>query len=312
MGDSLALAHAIDGFELSLRARSLSPNTIKDYLCTLRKFREFVPGDPLISEIRKETIEAFLAHLSESMTNKSLLNRWIGLSAFWTWCVDEHLTRHHIVRKVKPPRPETKVIDPLTEMDVRALMTAAERSRSYRSNVFPGNVDNALPFAVRNKALILLLLDTGLRASELCSLSIHDVDIKSGHLTVMGKGSKERQIPFSHRTAQALWRYLGQRQAPGPDDPLFLSRGGYRLGREELAHTMKMIGQRANVQSHVHPHRFRHTFAINYLRNGGDVYTLQKILGHSTMEMCRRYLALAQVDLDTAHRRASPVDRWRL
>ena len=83
------------------------------------------------------------------------------------------------------------------------------------------------------------------------------------------------------------------------------------MDRGRLLHTLTAIGERAGVQG-VNVHRFRHTFAINYLRNGGDAYTLQMMLGHATMEMVKRYLALSQVDLDAGHKVASPVDGWRL
>lgn len=83
------------------------------------------------------------------------------------------------------------------------------------------------------------------------------------------------------------------------------------MDRRRLAVMFANIGRRASVP-HVHPHRFRHTFAIQYLRNGGNAFTLQQMLGHSSMEMVKRYLKLAQVDLDMVHRKASPVDNWRL
>jgi integrase/recombinase XerD len=158
----------------------------------------------------------------------------------------------------------------------------------------------------------MVLVDTGIRASELSGLNLRNIDIKAGHLTVMGKGDKERQIYFSARTGQALWRYLRTRTDTRPDDPVFLSSGRRRLNRNDLAQTLNNAGKRAGIHNSVHPHRFRHTFAIQYLRNGGDVYTLQRILGHSTLEMCRRYLKLASVDLEGAHRRASPAENWRL
>jgi len=85
----------------------------------------------------------------------------------------------------------------------------------------------------------------------------------------------------------------------------------HELNRSRLQKILESIGNRAGVQN-VHPHRFRHTFAIQYLRNGGDPYSLQALLGHSSLDMVKNYLRIAQIDIDTAHRRASPVDNWRL
>jgi integrase/recombinase XerD len=157
----------------------------------------------------------------------------------------------------------------------------------------------------------LLLLDTSIRASDLCGLKIHDVDLKNRRITVFGKGSKERMVPFSARNSQPLWKYLALRREYYSGVYLFVSREGSPLNRYQITKIMKWIGERASVRG-VHPHRFRHTFAINCLRNRGNAYSLQMMLGHSTLEMVKTYLALAQSDLDKVHKIASPVDHWRL
>lgn len=306
---SMTLAQAMTGFDLACRARPLSENTIKDYFRTLRKFQAYVQDDLTISEIKPAQVQEFLA--SQKISSKSLLIYYIGLSAFWTWCVSEGITKKHIIRAIKPPRPEQRAIVPLTEQEIRSIMEAVKRSRRYVNNLTGQTLSSYNPSSVRNQAIILLLLDTGLRASELCSLTIQSVNIQNRTLTVMGKGRKERHIPFSARTGKAIFRYVSSRTDVLDTDPLFLAGGKYPLTRERLAHILKEIGDRAGV-SGSYPHRYRHTFAINYLRNGGDVYTLQTIMGHSTMEMTRKYLALARVDLEEAHRRASPVDHWML
>ena len=106
-----------------------------------------------------------------------------------------------------------------------------------------------------------------------------------------------------------MWRYLQERPDIDPAAPLFTSTGNRPLTASALEKRLSKIGAKAGV-AHVHPHRFRHTFAIEYLRNGGDVFTLQALLGHSSLTMVRYYLQLAQSDVEQAHRRASPVDRW--
>jgi len=137
------------------------------------------------------------------------------------------------------------------------------------------------------------------------------MDVRNRRLTVFGKGSKERTIPFSARTGQALWRYLALRKNETAGNFLFVSLTQGPLDRHDLLKTLERIGERAGVEE-VNVHRFRHTFAINYLRNGGDPWSLQMMLGHSTMEMVKNYLALAQADLEKNHKIASPVDNWRL
>ena len=118
------------------------------------------------------------------------------------------------------------------------------------------------------------------------------------------KKSRERYIPLGKRTRNALWLYLSG-EYPEPAHRLF------GLTPASVRQLLYRIGSAAQVTD-CHPHRFRHTFAIEYLRNGGDVFTLQRILGHSTLEMVNYYLKLVQTDLEEAHKRASPADRWEL
>ena len=127
----------------------------------------------------------------------------------------------------------------------------------------------------------------------------------------MGKGSKERILPICPRVAQALWKYLASRGVTLPGEPLFATANGTPMDRHRLLKQLGAIGRRAGVKN-VHPHRFRHTFAINFLRNGGNAYTLQMILGHSTMDMVKTYLNIAQADIQSVHRLASPVANMRL
>jgi len=214
---------------------------------------------------------------------------------------------------------ERPVVEPYSKEQIQELLAATTHSAPWER--LPETATE-LPRERQlwDKALILFLLDTGIRAGELCHLDVGDVELTAGHAVVQSKGrlnageGKARPIRFSPTTIKALHRYLAERNAldgQHGDRPLFATRGGRRFDYRYLGKHLRRLGRRAGV-THVHAHRFRHTFAINYLRNGGDIYTLQDLLGHTSLDMVRRYLHLAQVDIDSAHRRASPVENWRL
>jgi integrase/recombinase XerD len=309
MKDQITFSQAIEGYLLHANARHLSTHTIADYTNTFRKFQAFLGEDAPIAEVTTDQVRAFLASLQVS--NKTALNYHTGLSALWTWAEGEGLVEHHILHRVDRPRSEKPAIKPFTKADIEAMLKACDHSRPYAR---PGKREcvHSRPTALRDRAIILLLVDTGVRASELCTLTAGNTDLKNRRITVDGKGSKERIIPFSARTAQAIWRYLSHQPAPrGNHHRLFLAEDGTPISRYALGRLISRLGTRAGVRG-AHPHRFRHTFAIQFLRNAGNGYVLQTLLGHSTMEMVKVYLELAQQDLDESHNRASPVDNWGL
>lgn len=286
----------VTGFELACRARGLSQHTIDDYFRTYKKFGSFLKGDPDLKEISVRDVTLFLAQ--QPVSKKSKLNYHIALSALWTWAISEGFVLDHIVRQVKRPRAEIRQVDPFSDLEIRSILAALNRPYTRTD------------YKHRMRAVVMLLLDTGLRASEICGLTVDQVDVRSGKLIVMGKGDKERRVEFGPRTSQALWKWIQFSGGRG-GHPLFTSKTGRRIDRDALAHRIRELGIKAGVLN-CHPHRFRHTFAVMFLRNGGNVYALQALLGHSSMDTVRRYVKLAQVDLEQAHRRASPVENLRL
>ena len=320
---NLTLSQAIEGFLLEKQAQRLSPYTVKDYTVAFRKLQAFL-GDPVFASITLDQMRQFMADLGKPhqpggiaprpvmvLSKKTMLNVHTALSALWTWAVTEGLTKRHLLHEIPRPRPEKRAVTPLTEQDVKTLLGACDRSKPYDR---PGKKtsDHGRATGLRDRAIILLLLDTGIRASELSEMQIQQVDIKNKRIRVMGKGSKERLLPISPTTAKALWRYLSTERKDEPvDQPLFLTLVGRAVTRTGLLQLLNSLGNRAGVPD-CHPHRFRHTFAVNFLRNGGNAYELQMSLGHSTLEMVKTYLSLAEADLENAHKRASPVEKWRL
>lgn len=174
------------------------------------------------------------------------------------------------------------------------------------------------PSANRDQAIVLVLLDTGLRATELCSLTINDFDLKSGKVTIWhgvaggAKDGKGRTVYLGKVAREAVWRYLAGRE--DRDDsraPLFISQADRPFNKDSLRVLINRLGARAEAKK-TYPHKFRHTFTITYLRSGGDVFTLQSLLGHGSLDMVRHYAQIAEVDVEQAHRKTSPADNMRL
>lgn len=309
MQPQITFSQALEGYLLHADARRLSPHTIADYTNTFRKFQDFLCDDPPISAITTDQVRAFLAS-RDHLSKKTLLNYHTGLSALWTWATEENLVEHHIIRKVKRPKPEEPAIKSYTRGDVEAMLDACNHTRLHTMR---GKLDcrRSRPTALRDKTIILVLVDTGIRASELCHIKIGDVDKRNKRIFIWGKGAKERIVYMGTSTAQTIWRYLTTRDNVHSDDPLFITENDRALSRDSLCHLVIHIGRNAGIPD-ANVHRFRHTFAINFLRNGGNAYTLQRLLGHSTLKMTKTYLALAEQDDSDNHRRASPVTNWRL
>ena len=288
----LTLHTAIDIYLVARQAQRYSPHTLLDYTNTYRRFSAWLGCDPPITEIGADLICAFMASTGD-VSKKTALNYHTGLSSLWQWLTENGHAPANVVRLVKPPRPEIREINPYNRVEAAAILSAALETRT----------------AIRDRAVILLLLDTGLRASELVGLHGRDLSLTGRRLLVMGKGDKERSLVFSERTRSAIVDYVGDGHPPGA--PVFRNEHGRPLTRDALRLTIARLGTRAGVLR-AGAHRFRHTFALEFLRNGGNIYALQRILGHTTLDMVRRYLAIAQADIEGQMEIASPVEAWEL
>lgn len=163
---------------------------------------------------------------------------------------------------------------------------------------------------------MLLLLDTMIRVSELTGCHVEDLNLEGRYLKVWGKGSKERIVPLGRTVQKALWKYITFYR-PQPymprRDMLFLTADGRPMTKNRVEAILKAYGKRAGLRGvRVSPHTFRHTGAVLFLRNGGDVFSLQRIMGHSTLEVLRGYVNLSQGDLNRVHANASPLDNLEI
>jgi len=324
---SLTLSQAIDGMLFYKRAAGKSPNTIDSYRFLLDKLKLYFQDDPPFASITRDQLIQFFAWLRdeyktghgnghgrhiENLSPKTVLDIYGTASVLWSWAVEEELVEKNLVRTVAVPKASDRVIETFTKEQLEAMLKACERTGIWKSREL---TTTTRPTADRDRAIILLLADTGLRAQELCNIQMKDINLESHSIKVVGKDNKERVVFFGKRTGKALWKHLLPRlNTYQPQDYLFVvdyPRDPRKMTRSVLMHLLKRIGERAGVPG-VHPHRYRHTFAITYFRNGGDVLTLQALLGHADLKMVKRYAQVAASDCARAHQTASPVDNWRL
>jgi site-specific recombinase XerD len=293
-GKRLPLYEACQEFIHTKRAERLSRLTVKSYKSILEQFMDYVGREKNFAKISVGDIREYLGS-RDDVSAKTLYNYHTALSSLWSWAVSDGLVRENIVRSVKTPKYSSPRIVPFSRAEINRLVD----STRY----------------LRNRAMLMILIDCGIRASELIGLDIDDWD--NGILKVFGKGSKERLVPISEPTEKVIYKYLSTREisVDGLEGGNAMFVGfAYphdRLEYSGLLSIMQRLGEYSGVRD-VHCHRFRHTFAINYLRNGGDIYPLQKILGHTTLDMVKTYLDIVRADISIAHARASPVMNWLL
>jgi site-specific recombinase XerD len=281
-------------FILDRQAAGRSKATIWFYQRYLDVFvawlRERGVGD--VTEITPDHLRAWYIELRQrGLAKRTIHHHASAASVFLNFTVSESWLAENAnpFRKVKMPDLPDDILPAFTPEEVKLLLSSAETDR--------------------DKAILLFLLDTGVRASEFCKLTIGDVDLNTGTVMVRsGKGDKDRATFIGAKSKKALLRYLATRKDRQASDPLWLSRTtNEALTHWGLAILLRKIGKRAGVDD-VHPHKFRHTFATWALDAEMDVYALQRMMGHADLDTLRRYVDRRQSKLLTAHRKHGPVD----
>jgi site-specific recombinase XerD len=310
-----ALEQAVDGWLADGRANGHSARTLGNRRHLTQKFEWWLVnehgGEPELSALTPGVIRAFLTYLREDRpegrfgsTNanakdparpSTVHTYYRCIRAFVNWCRAEELPVAAAMKNVKPPRVPQDELDHFTDEEMKGLITAARCRQNQNKE--------------RDVAILLLLLDTGLRAAELCSLNVGAVDRAASGLLVLGKGNKTRRVYMSQATRRTLVRYLEtERRNAGDNEPLFLSRTGGRMTTNGLFQLVERLAKRGGLQGAAGCHKIRRTFAINYLRQGGNLRELQILMGHANLNILQPYTKYSDEDLGSAHRRHSPVD----
>ena len=269
------------------------------YSQKLRQFTDFCDGQ-IVSDIGQITptfIREFMLYLEETGHNPGGRHAaFRSLRAFLLWYEDEVEPEgwRNPISKVKAPRVPMEPLEPVAFETVTAMIKACPR------DTFTGD---------RDAAILLCLLDTGARASEFLSINLEDINQARGDVFIrQGKGSKPRTVYIGKQSKRALRRYLKHRKDNSPalwvTHPRF---GSERLGYDGLRGVMTRRADSANVEV-PSLHDFRRAFALSMLRNGTDIFTLAKLMGHEGITVLQRYLKQTDQDTEEAHRRAGPVD----
>jgi integrase/recombinase XerC len=287
--------------------RQLSPQTLRAYEHDLVTFHEFLARDFLGKEpeaVRPQDVDAlavrsFLAALTRQGLGKRSQGRALSAvrSLFRFACLEGVLAANP-AQGVKTPKVPKTLPRHLRPGEVEDLIEAPAGDE---------------PLQRRDRAILELLYAAGLRVSELVGLDWKDVDLSARVLRVMGKGSKERMVPFGRPAADALRRWLevweSVRDPMGDGDPVFLNRAGGRLTDRSVRRVIDRWVDAAAVARGVHPHTLRHTFATHLLENGADLRAIQELLGHSSLSTTQKYTHLEVDRLLSVYRDAHPRAR---
>jgi integrase/recombinase XerD len=306
-------------YTLCAAAEGLSKSSITIVLSSVRYLERFLRDHGASTDARDITpdhLRAYTLHLKgracfedhpltpaqpRGLSGHTINTYLRSLRIFFSWLVTEEYLEQHPFDRVKVPKAPHKVMATFSEAQIQDLL---------------GVIDIDTPQGYRNFTLVLMMLDCGLRLAELTGLRLPHVRLEEGEFKVMGKGSRERVLPMGRQLVRCLARYIA-RYRPEPAvprvDQVFLTADGWPLPKDRVENMVTRYGKRAGITGvRCSPHTLRHTAAVSFVRNGGDAFSLQRLLGHSTLDMTRRYCELADVDVKMAHRGASPVDHLDL
>jgi site-specific recombinase XerD len=270
---------------------TLSKHTQKNYRVHLTVFVAWCEEQGLqLENLTARHIRTFIEVVSRrnspyggTLKRSTIQQYAIAVKAFLKWCMKEEdfetMVSPKVILQVQLPKLDQMVIETFSPEQLEAMLRATEKQ----------------PFPVRDKAILSVLIDTGVRASELCGLTLNCVwmDSDDSYIRVTGKGRKEREISLGRTARIALRRYITRYRKPKnkADQHVFLSRTGERLTTSGLAQIVEQIALTARIKDvRCSPHTFRHTYAVQYLLNGGDLYKLSRTMGHTSVKITERYL----------------------
>lgn len=315
----MKIDEAIKGYIIDCKVRGRSHRTIEWYEQKLKYFARWLSEEEEVSILDKVTIvslRSFVLHIQTETVGRRAVNREDGgnaiqispltvkgyvqvIKGFFNWCHNEELISTNPVLRLKLPTVPDYMIPTFTPEHLKAMLDACDLSTVL---------------GYRDYTLMLVLLETGIRVSELCGLRVQDVH--DDYVRVVGKGNKEREVGISPDVAKLLWKYIHHHRKPADDKEVcvFVNRYGQPVTPNGVEQLLIDVKNKASIEGvRVSAHTFRHTFARMYLEQGGEIYKLSRLMGHSSVEITEEYLKDFNVRAARQeHDRFSPVGALNL
>ena len=270
--------------------RGLSKNTMEAYRTDLSKLSDFLQKkNKVLANAGSTEILAFLSSV-DSSSARTVARRLSSIRRLYEFLIRENRIEINPVSNIDAPRLGRSLPKSLTEKEVEALLNAP---------------DIEIALGVRDKAMLELLYATGLRVSELVSLTIQQLNLRQGVLRVIGKGNKERLVPLGEEASEWLEKYMSHARADilkqKQSDDLFPSKRGQAMTRQTFWHAIKRYAKLAGISKPLSPHVLRHAFATHLVNHGADLRVVQMLLGHSDISTTQIYTHVARERLKTMH-----------
>ena len=315
---SLTLRELTNDYKRSLIARNRSPKTISWYQDILFRYLAFLESEGLnkpVEQLGRNELDAYIIKLQKStkwsgnshvcedygkLSPYSIQGHIRAIKAFWGWlCSEEYIEKNKLSRFPLPKVPKY-IIRTLSSEQIKKLLS---------------QIDRNTPLGAKYYCIILLLLDTGMRISELIGIKIKDIDVNNGLVKIFGKGRKERIVPFCRLTRKELIRYCNNYRNilnTCNCDHLFLAQDGDHISVNSVQQYIRRLKKKAGFEGiKLSPHIFRHTFATQAIANDANVLTLKNIMGHESLQTTMRYTHLSVPAMKVQHDKFSPVVNLR-
>ena len=259
-----------------LDQKNYSIKTFENYNRDLSKFFRFLKEYKIndIKKITKETIRLyFLKQKNNNISNRTLGRYYSSLNSFFIYSIEHEYIDSNPLKFIDYPKYTKKIPEYIYDSQLEKLLNE--------------KTSENIEIELRNKLIIYLLLDTGVRVSELVNIKVSDIDIEERIIRVLGKGSKERFVFFTSKTKELLVSYLSKRKEKALVNNLLINYKGEKLTERSVQKIIKLVGEKIGLD--IHPHLLRHTFATDLLNKGADIRMIQELLGHENLDTTQIY-----------------------